>query len=397
MNIRNSVFVLLAVAIIWGSSSIVTATHIFTTSVEDAFETMISSGGECCEFDGTTSGQSAIRANMLFISDNTLDIGASGANRPRDLFLGRNLALDGDITMAGSIINDVDSDDACDFTASDVLCTSATGMTFRFDADNDSTFGQVIWQHDTNTELMRLSASVSGSPELLIRGHLRWGPTGAATFDIGHPTADNNARDMYSDRFMFAGGGLVTGARVATNQTIIDNQFLGTIVSDGASNFVVGTRFAQGITGANGDTASIVGAEFVNNLTTQNNSETIVTRAQVRVSAGGGTIGGTDTVTNNVVLYVDGPPSGSGTNNHGLWVDGGSIQIEDVLEQSEIAGGDTPVTGDLAADAEIAIFSEADCLVFAFNNGGTMTFVKLALDGSDTTWVQNTTDPTSGC
>ena len=84
---RNNVFVLLAAVIIWGSVSIVNATHIFTTSVEDVIETMISSSSECCEFNGTTSGQAAIREDMLFITDGIHDIGASGANRPDDVFI----------------------------------------------------------------------------------------------------------------------------------------------------------------------------------------------------------------------------------------------------------------------------------------------------------------------
>lgn len=40
--------------------------------------------------------------NLLFSADNTLDIGASGATRPRDLFLGRNAAIGGTLGVTGA-------------------------------------------------------------------------------------------------------------------------------------------------------------------------------------------------------------------------------------------------------------------------------------------------------
>jgi len=52
-----------------------------------------------------------------------------------------------------------------------------------------------------------------------------------------------------------------------------------------------------------------------------------------------------------------------------------------------------PTATELDADDSIAIYSKADTLVFAYNNGGTITYVKLALDGSSTTWVHDTSAP----
>jgi hypothetical protein len=43
-----------------------------------------------------------ITSNLLF-TDNTYDIGASGATRPRDLFLSRNLTVGGTLTLAGGV------------------------------------------------------------------------------------------------------------------------------------------------------------------------------------------------------------------------------------------------------------------------------------------------------
>lgn len=52
-----------------------------------------------------------------------------------------------------------------------------------------------------------------------------------------------------------------------------------------------------------------------------------------------------------------------------------------------------PTTTELDANDAIAIYSKANTLTFAYNNGGTMTYLKIALDGSSTTWVHNTTGP----
>jgi hypothetical protein len=51
---------------------------------------------------GTTSFGGNIVSNVLF-TDATYDIGASGASRPRDLFLSRNLTVGGTLTLAGGV------------------------------------------------------------------------------------------------------------------------------------------------------------------------------------------------------------------------------------------------------------------------------------------------------
>jgi hypothetical protein len=47
-------------------------------------------------------GGCTMTGSLLFSADNTLDIGASGATRPRDLFLGRNAALGGTLAVTGA-------------------------------------------------------------------------------------------------------------------------------------------------------------------------------------------------------------------------------------------------------------------------------------------------------
>jgi len=50
----------------------------------------------------TLTVNATVTSNLIF-TDNTYDIGASGATRPRDLFLSRNLVVGGTLTLAGGV------------------------------------------------------------------------------------------------------------------------------------------------------------------------------------------------------------------------------------------------------------------------------------------------------
>lgn len=52
-----------------------------------------------------------------------------------------------------------------------------------------------------------------------------------------------------------------------------------------------------------------------------------------------------------------------------------------------------PGTGDLAANAAMAVYNKNNKIVFAYNNAGTITYVTLDMDGSDITWAHSTTAP----
>jgi hypothetical protein len=49
------------------------------------------------------AGTTSLNGNVTFATDATYDIGATGANRPRDLFLSRNLVVGGTLTLAGGV------------------------------------------------------------------------------------------------------------------------------------------------------------------------------------------------------------------------------------------------------------------------------------------------------
>lgn len=52
-----------------------------------------------------------------------------------------------------------------------------------------------------------------------------------------------------------------------------------------------------------------------------------------------------------------------------------------------------PTTSELDADDSVAIYNKNDKFVIAYNNGGTITYLSIALDGSTTTWTHSTSAP----
>ena len=52
-----------------------------------------------------------------------------------------------------------------------------------------------------------------------------------------------------------------------------------------------------------------------------------------------------------------------------------------------------PTTANLATLSQFAVYMKADKFVIAYNNGGTMTYISIDMDGSDTTWTHNTSAP----
>jgi hypothetical protein len=60
------------------------------------------SGGNIVEV-GTNPTATTMNGNLTFVPDATYDIGATGATRPRDIFMSRNLTVGGTMTVAGGI------------------------------------------------------------------------------------------------------------------------------------------------------------------------------------------------------------------------------------------------------------------------------------------------------
>jgi hypothetical protein len=102
----------------------------------------------------------------------------------------------------------------------------------------------------------------------------------------------------------------------------------------------------------------------------------------------------------------------AGANNHNVYADGTAqnyfagnvgIGVTAPLSKLHISGAsgwiiqdeqDTdPTATELDADDSIAIYNKNDKFVIAYNNGGTITYITIPLDGSTTTWTHSTSAP----
>jgi|TARA_R100000093_G_C1917579_1_gene64767 hypothetical protein len=77
----------------------------------------------------------------------------------------------------------------------------------------------------------------------------------------------------------------------------------------------------------------------------------------------------------------------------------GGTDVAEITDKGDlhlVENTSLPATGDLSSDAEIALGTCNDSVIFSYNNGGTMTYLTIDLDGSDTSWAQSTDTP-AGC
>jgi len=108
--------------------------------------------------------------NLLFTSDNTHDIGASGATRPRDFFLGRNASITGTLAVTGGTT----------FTGNHSLTRSAVGSSVTATIENtDNTNGA------SHARLSLLAGGTAGGDPFIL-----FSVPGGANYSIG---ADNSA------------------------------------------------------------------------------------------------------------------------------------------------------------------------------------------------------------
>ncbi|MBK9497048.1 MAG: hypothetical protein IPO08_21555 [Xanthomonadales bacterium] len=97
--------------------------------------TLGDASGDALNFSGR------VNTSILWTTDNLVDLGASGANRPRDLFLGRNAAIGGTLGVTGNttLTGDV-AINGNDLTSTGVLTVRPTGN-LTLDPTGDVIFG----------------------------------------------------------------------------------------------------------------------------------------------------------------------------------------------------------------------------------------------------------------
>lgn len=74
-----------------------------------------------------------------------------------------------------------------------------------------------------------------------------------------------------------------------------------------------------------------------------------------------------------------------GTTERARWLTGGHYRFTEISTD--------PTTGELPTMGALAMYMKNDKLVFAYNNGGTLTFAKLPLGGGAATFTHDTTVP----
>lgn len=92
------------------SASYPTSTKSFTTKVDGPGHTISASHVNDLQ-DEVVAIENGLRAGLqhtlLFTPDATYDIGASGATRPRDLFLSRNAVVGGTLSLGGNVVSNL--------------------------------------------------------------------------------------------------------------------------------------------------------------------------------------------------------------------------------------------------------------------------------------------------
>jgi hypothetical protein len=91
----------------------------------------------------SSQGWSITSGHFLALTDNTYDIGAAAANRPRSIYTGAGITCGGDVTLANAVIYGPGN------TKGQLLCQSA-GI-FRFTGGSGGTFSRLTFQELDNT------------------------------------------------------------------------------------------------------------------------------------------------------------------------------------------------------------------------------------------------------
>ena len=180
-------------------------------------------------------------------------------------------------------------------------------------------------------------------------------------------SAWNEALALSSAGDLWLDGGITTGGSTPLGRT--QHWFSGNFVSDGSSDFAWKQTCGGSLTGADGDTAELIGSLFANTIATQTIvDESIGLIAQVEIDEPTITdnLSGTGVITVAATLYVKGAPD-EGVSNAAVWVNAGDIKFAGetdsaaVADQVALGGYDVGVNERaLAISQECAVAAEVD-------------------------------------
>ena len=254
----------------------------------------------------TLTINSTITSNLIF-TDNTYDIGASGATRPRNLFLAGNATIGGAQTLTGALTVDSTTD-----------TSSATTGSIQTDGGVGIAKGLYVGGNTTLGDAAADSVTVNGT----ITSNLIFTDN---TYDIGASGA-TRPRNLYLAGLLTMGGALTVNGNAtlgdATTDTVTVNGYMGIGVAGGSSRSLnlgstalTGTTqfgVVSGITSTSSATTATVG--FYSGVST---AASAYTSADVRgFWADNAVKGAGSTITNQHGVYVG--DQTQGTNNYGI-------------------------------------------------------------------------------
>jgi hypothetical protein len=253
-----------------------------------------------------------IGSNLLF-TDATYDIGASGATRPRDLFLSRNLTVGGTLTLAGGV--NLNGNVTVGDSSADTLTINSTITSNLIFTDNTYDIGASGATRPRN--LFLAGNSTVGGNETV---------TGTITVDSTTDSSSTTTGSIQTDggvgiaKALYVGGNATLGD--ATTDTVTVNGYMGIGGAALASSSIslrssaltgtAQTGVNSNITGTSGSTSSI--RSFSSLPETAASAFTVTNVAGYWAS--NATLGAGSTITNLHGLYVS--DQTQGTNNYGI-------------------------------------------------------------------------------
>ena len=263
----------------------------------------------------TLTINSTITSNLIF-TDNTYDIGASGATRPRNLFLAGNITAGGNQTLTGSLTVDSTTDSSSTTTGS-IQTDGGVGIAKSLYVGGNTTLG------DASTDTVRVNGYVGqggaavASTSYYINGTAASSGTNSFGFNYNAsaPTSTTNAFYAFTAG-MAADASATISTATAYNVTNLTKgsgasvtDFHGLYVSDlsaGTNNYAVRSTISSGTNKWNIYASGTAQNYFAGNVGINTTTPSYLLDVQTSLT---GTSAG-----DNTVLYVGSKASGRDAN-----------------------------------------------------------------------------------
>lgn len=267
------------------------------------------SGGTVVEV-GTNPTATTMNGNLTFAPDATYDIGASGATRPRDVFMSRNLTVGGTMTVAGGI--NFNGNVTVGDSSADTLTINSTITSNLIFTDNTYDIGA---SGATRPRTLYLGTSLI-TPAItnsgLTSGRVTYATTGGLLTDSANLLYSGTDLTVYGIT-VGRGGGAVSNNTAVGNIALTSNTtgsrntavgyFSAIYNTTGASNTAVGISSLYTNTTGSSNTA-IGDAALTANSTGSNN-----------IAIGGSALNANTTASNNTALGYQSLYSNTGNPN----------------------------------------------------------------------------------